>query len=303
MTNSKNIDLFYDLIDEAVMLVYNETKQSYLEALVRVIDGLIGTIDDKGLSHEVINALEDTYLRISKTMFLNEEIRTSFNLLVIKGLKVSPYKLDIVTPDSLNFIIANIVNRFSNEYDTILDITMGIGNLLNTIANFCNHELKLIGVEKESLLADLARCGANLLEIESLIYCNDPLDINNLYPNIVVGDLGNFNGEEYKLLLNQVNSLDDEGLFIFVINNDFFTNPGVLELKDNFNGTLYGLIVLPDTMFKDASKKKSILIGTKNKINEQMMIVNMPSLSLEDRVIETMNIINQMIDKLKGMIR
>lgn len=303
MTNSKNIDIFYDLIDEAVMLVYNETNLSYLESLVRVLDGLVDSFNDQGISVDTVKLIDEIYDRVSKTMFLNEEIRIAFSLLAIKGLKDTSYRLDIVTPDSLNFIIANIVNHFSNDGDVLLDITMGIGNLLSTIHNFSSNKLKIVGVEKEAILSEVARVGFNINEIESMIYCNDPVDANNLSPNIVIGDLDNLNNNEYKIVLNQVESLEEDGLFVFLIKNDFFTSINIKDFKEKFNGTFLGLIILPDSMFKDSTNKKSILIGTKKKIDEQMLIVNMPSLSEEDKVINTIKTINEMIDKLKGMIR
>ncbi|MFA5543329.1 MAG: hypothetical protein WDA47_06110 [Bacilli bacterium] len=303
MTNSKNIDTFYDLIDEAVMLVYNEVSTSYLQSLVRVVDGLLESLDDKGLTKETISKIEDIYKQIEKTIFSNEDIRIAFSLLAIKGLKDSSFRLDVVTPDSINFIIANIINHFSKDGDILLDLTMGVGNLVSTISNMSENKLKIIGVEQDSVLAEVSRVGCNLLEIDSLIYCNNPVDIKNLNSHIVVGDLDNLDGNEYQIILNQINSLEDDGIFVFLINNDFFFNPKINEFKEMFNGKLYGLIVLPQTMFKDSSKMKSLLIGTKSEINEQMMIVNMPSLSDEDKVIDTINTVNQMIDKLKGMIR
>ena len=39
--NAKNIDIFYDLIDEACMIYYSELHLDYLNAFVEVADDII----------------------------------------------------------------------------------------------------------------------------------------------------------------------------------------------------------------------------------------------------------------------
>lgn len=305
--DSKNIDIFYDYIDEAAMLIYQDTHLPYLQALVRAIDGLVGNLNDSMLSMETIGKLDEIYDELAKINFLNEEVRIAFELLVIKGLKDSnKYPLDMITPDAIGYLFSNIVNRYTDENDLVLDIGVGTGNLIYTIHNYSEKKLNFYGIEKDELLCNLSRVSAEAQAIDINIFCNDALDGLGFKVNMIVCDIVHDGSEEYlpyKILDTYVNNLEDDGLFMFLIDNDFFSQPNLNDFKTNFVGSLLGLIVLPETMFKSAEKCKSVLIGSKKKIDDDILIVNFPSLKDEAKVKETIEIINEWIEKLKGIVK
>ena len=102
--NAKNIDIFYDLIDEACMIYYSELHLDYLNAFVEVADDIINQDDDFNLSDESIEKLNEIYNKIYDLQLLNEEIRLGITLLLIKGLKHKNAPLDIVTPDTIGYL-------------------------------------------------------------------------------------------------------------------------------------------------------------------------------------------------------
>lgn len=305
--DSKNIDIFYDYIDEASLLIYQDARISYLASLVRAIDGLVGNLNDNMLSMETIDKLDKIYDTLAKVNFLNEEVRIAFELLVIKGLKDSSiYPLDIITPDAIGYIFSNIINRYAKDDDEILDIGLGTGNLLYTISNYSKMKLNLIGIEKEELLCEIARVSAEAQAIDVNIYCNDALDGFGHKVDLIIGDIVNDDKEgylPYKLLNTYINNLEEDGIFAILVSNDFFAQKELNYFRTNFIGSLLGLIVLPDTMFKSEDKKKSILIGSKKKIDDDLLIVNFPSLKDGAKVKETIEIINEWIEKLKGIVK
>ena len=59
--DNKRIDIFYDQVDKACMILYNELKIDYIKALTRVSRDLVHELDEMGLSDEAITDLNDIY--------------------------------------------------------------------------------------------------------------------------------------------------------------------------------------------------------------------------------------------------
>ena len=72
--------------------------------------------------------------------------------------------LEIMTPEYINYIIGYIVNSyFKNQKQiSLLDVEVGTGNLITTVANFIENETNLIGVENNKLLINLCKANCEL---------------------------------------------------------------------------------------------------------------------------------------------
>ena len=313
MIDQKNVDLYFDYIDNACLIIYEETHLDYLDCLIRVGNDIIEGVNDTGLSSESINKLEEIYERIFSHSFLNEEIRLAMQLLIVKGFKHhDSFSLDLMTPDSICYLFAFIISLYFDDEKriTILDTALGTGNLINAISNFCtreNYDLSLIGIEKEQKLAELAKVNTDLQGNEIQIYLNDALSPNYFLADVIIGDIDtNYIDDKYfpYLLINRfIDNLNEDGIFIYLIANDFFNQKDVKEFKNAFSGTFLGLIVLPDTLFQDNVVGKSILIGTNKRINNyDMLVMNLASLVDKEKVQESINNITEWIINLKGMI-
>ena len=99
--------------------------------------------------------------------------------------------------------------------------------------------------------------------------------INNC-ANIVIGDFGE-SKDVYEIIKLRLDNLADDGFFVYVVNNDFFTD-APKDFKDvvSSKATLVGLIVLPSVFTNQDHIGKSILIGRKGELLDyQMSIIKM----------------------------
>lgn len=309
---SNNVDLFYDSIDEACLILYEQLQLKYLDCLLRVGNDILHGINESGLAPETINQLDAIYQHLFKYTFVNEDIRQALQLLIIKAFKHENLPLDLMTPDAIAYLMAFLVGMFFDKQNiiNILDIGVGTGNLINAISNFLtkdDYQLKLFGIEREERFARLAQVNTDLQGNEMQIFLNDVLSPNYLHADVIIGDLDAYytNDEYYPyLVINQyVNKLTEKGFFIYLIDNDFFNKQGVDKFREQFTGTMLGLIVLPEQMFQKNIIGKSILIGTNMQLNKyDMMVISLSSLTDNILTQKGIDSISKWINDLKGMI-
>ena len=263
----ENYDLFYDILDEACMLLYEELNLNYLDALIRVSDDIIDGLDDSKLDMEAISKLEAIYNKLEGHTFSNEDIRLAFNLLLVKGLKHANYRLDILIPDSVGLIFASIIRKFFAKFPSInmLEVNAKTANLTNTIANFLDLDTYCFAQEDDSKLASLIKASSNLQDRNIVVYNNKVLDPLEISADVIIGHLASKVEEgkyvPYKAASRMMRYLEEDGLFVFLIDNDFFSYPDLSDFKNSFTGTLLGLLMLPESMFT-STITKSILIGS-----------------------------------------
>ena len=282
---STNFDLFYDIVDEACMLLYEELNLNYVDCLIRASSDILDHIDDSRLDIKKVDQLEKIYAKLDGHTFSNEDIRLAFNLLLIKAFKHANYPLDIIIPDSVALIFAYIIRKFYEKYRMInmLEVDAKTANLTNTIANFIDIDTYCFAQEEDNKLANLLKASSNLQDRNIVVYNNkilDPLEVN---VDLVIGHLASKVEDNkyipYKAISKLMRYLEEDGIFVFLIDNDFFSYPDLQEFKSSFTGTLLGLLILPETMFK-SSITKSILIGSKKQIADfEMLVANIPSLN------------------------
>jgi site-specific DNA-methyltransferase (adenine-specific) len=308
MNDNKNVDVFYNHVDNACMIIHEALKVDYLTCLIRVGNDILNETDETGLSDEVISNLNTIYQAIMNQGFINEEVRQAMELLIVKGFKHSEkYGLDLMTPDAIGYLFAYIINKLLTREAVIMDVALGTSNLLNVISNFREHLSHLIGIEKEEELVKLAKVNCDLQNNDITIYYNDCLKPIYELCDLVVGDLDTYevDGQYFPyLVVNKfLDNLNDDGYFIYLIPNDFFNQKGNMEFKQNLDGTILGLIVLPESMFNNKYVGKSIIIGTKKSLEAvDMMVVRFPSLSEQTIVKTTIEKIDKWIENLKGMM-
>jgi site-specific DNA-methyltransferase (adenine-specific) len=319
MTNK--VDLFFDLFDEAAMLLVTGQGIDYLEAINRTAQMFCNNEADAKADPETQKRLEEILNVAAAEDFLKEEIRLALELLLIKGFKAENQRLDLMTPDTVNYLISRVVNRkfsdIGNKQLTILDTALGTGNQLQAIANNLSDETTLVGIEKEDLLVKLAASSAELQNNEIRIYFQDALVPVYDLADLVIGDLDSYQYSDvpavahplydqgvryfpYLVIASRLVNLKDNGYFIYVIENDFFSQAKVdvfrSYLKDQ--ATLMGLMVLPPSMFKSGAVGKSILIGKKASLRSwNMTVLQLTSLS-QDQIPALFQKIDKFTDNL-----
>ncbi len=293
----KNIDLYYDLFDESIMLLYDKLGIDYLHGFLRVYNDIsLNQINTHLLEDEDVEKLEELEKKITEVDLLNEEIRKALILIVVKGLKHCKMSLDNMTPDQICYIFANIIKIISDNNNgllTVLDVNMGTGNLLNLIANNLDREYQLIGIEKDEELVRVAEAMSDLQGNDIMLCFNDCLDNIEIKADIIIGDLDcSYQNDKYlpyEIINKYQNSFKDENkknnFMIFMVDNDFFAQRDIEKFKQDFKGTLCGLIVLPQDLFKN--KGKSILIVNQKYFESfDTMLINWPRPDEEEKLFD-----------------
>ena len=304
--DNKKVDLFYDLIDKACMIYYNDIKRDYLEAFISFTNALINGLDEPKLSNKAVQKLEKIINQISSQDFLNEEVRLAVELVLIKGYKHRNLLLDFLTPDGVSYIFSFIVNSIINndpkykdldddDFDevVVMDTVMGAGNMLNTIINNGVRNITGIGIERDILLANLAKSLAEIIDNDIIVNVQDAKVKFNALADIIVGDFGETE-DVYDIILARLDNILNNGYFAYMVNNDFFTK-ATNEFKEALlkEATLMGLIVLPSNFVKKGHVGKSIIVGKKEILKDyQMSIISI------DENLSDMNNVAKKINKM-----
>lgn len=306
--DNKKVDLFYDLIDKACMIYYNDIKRDYLEAFISFTNALINGLDEPKLSSKAVQKLEKIINQISSQDFLNEEVRLAVELVLIKGYKHRNLLLDFLTPDGVSYIFSFIVNSIINndpkykdldddDFDevVVMDTVMGAGNMLNTIINNGARSITGIGIERDILLANLAKSLAEIIDNDIIVNVQDAKIKFNALADIIVGDFGETE-DVYDIILARLDNILNNGYFAYMVNNDFFTK-ATNEFKEALlkEATLMGLIVLPSNFVKKGHVGKSIIVGKKEILKDYQMSV----ISIDENLSDMNNVakkINKMFE-------
>lgn len=316
--DSKIVDKLYDDFDEACMLLYEELDLDYLSALKRVSSDLLEGINDSKLSDEALSKLESIYQAIlNSNIDTKDEIRIVLQLLSIKAFKHLNYPLDIMVPDTISYLIGDIISKkYHNKNISILDTTLKGANMLLTINNYLNNQHNLLyGIEEDEKLIDLAIATSNILSSPIEIFYQDILKGIPNKVDVVIGNLESYDYEKshdsslyrqgvrytpYLISEARLENLNLGSYFVYLISNDFFSKPDC-ELYKSFlesQATLVGLIVLPNSIVQANQIGKSILIGKKEVLQDfDMMIVNIKNFERET-LKEAIYNINKMLEKI-----
>jgi len=312
----KNVDLIFDILDEAALIYYDNLKLDYLTALTEINKNLNFDEYDTKLSDEVIKKLEELYKPFMENNFLNEEIRLALELYTVKGLKHNNYPPATMIPDFINYLYVLIIKKLFDYGISLLDTNLGTANLLATINNHFDYELNLVGIEEDPLLLNYASAFMSLQQIPIKIYYQNILTKILDVVDVVVGEFRSFvidddlkiDNELYKqniryfpylVIASRLENIRDDGYFIHIVDNDFFKHQDFSTFNNYLQkyGYIAGIIMLP----KEVVKKeigKSIIIGKKTQHKNDVLIVEMSGVSKE-QVADATQKINLMIEKIK----
>lgn len=301
------VDQFYDIIDECCMRLNEKLHLNYFDCLIRVANDILYDINVSKLEEEDLNFLEEKYDQLSNVKITNEEVRLTMQLLIIKAMKHINMNLEIMTPDYINYIIGYLINSYYkgvNSEISVLDVEVGTGNLINTIANYSDLSIDLIGIDNNKNLINLCKANTELQNNDIDLYFQDTLTTFLDEVDVVVGDLDcvtvNDKYYPYEIILNYLPNLSNDGLFIYLIENDFFAKEQINDFKKEFEGTFLGLIVLPQNLFNEKHIGKSLLVGTSRKLTSfEMMIMQLSDLNNKEKFYNDLEEIQNWIKKIK----
>ena len=287
MENS-NLEVFFDIMLEAIDYLYSVTHKSYFELYKMVVEKITGD-PDLDLLDDDMQKLEDIIKPVYDLNLNQEEIRKVIQSLMLKGFKEESMANSSMTPDTIGMLFAYFISKFESNKKklNILDPLVGVGNLLFTIKNYIPNEVELYGVEHDSKIVDILKLNSELLQNELNIYFEDTFNFNKSNMDYVVSDIDFYDLDvdntyfPYKLVNHYINLLNDGGYMILCIPNDFFDFDKDHKFKEELSkiGTIIGLIELPDEAIK-SSLGKSILIIKKEVLDDKKcLMVKLPSFS------------------------
>ncbi|MBY6050910.1 class I SAM-dependent methyltransferase [Cytobacillus firmus] len=300
-------DLF-TILNETAVIMQEELHCTYLEALAETGENLFHeSILQDELSELTVKRLRKSYEAIDLSSCTKEEIRKSFQLAILKGMKENVQPNHQMTPDAVGMLMGYLVEKFIQDKSfRLLDPAVGTGNLLTTVINHQSGKvIEANGIEIDDLLIKLAYINANLQEHPIQFFNQDslePLFIESA--DAVVSDLpvgyypNDVRSAEYKLKADEghsyshhlfieqsMNHVRSGGYLFFIIPNGMFESDQAPKLHEFIkkNAYIQGLIQLPLTMFKNEKAAKSIFILQKKGEGvtppKQALLVNLPSLS------------------------
>lgn len=316
-------DLF-TIFNETAAILQEELSITYLEALAETGENLFQqSVLQDGLSELSVKRLKKSYEGFQLSRYPREEIRKSFQLSVLKGMKESVQPNHQMTPDTVGMLIGYLVSKFvSSSFIRLLDPAIGTGNLLTTVINQqTDKTVEGIGVDIDDLLVKLAYVNANLQEHPLQLFNQDSLEALFIDPvDAVVSDLpvgyypNDIGASQYKLKSDEghsyahhlfieqsVNYTKDGGYLFLVIPNGLFESKEAPKLHEYLKEHVHiqAILQLPSTMFRNKDSMKSILIlqkkGVGAKQPKQVMLVNLPSLSVATEVEKILKKIDQWI--------
>ncbi|WP_077214244.1 class I SAM-dependent methyltransferase [Bacillus dakarensis] len=316
-------DLF-SIFNETAAILQEELSITYLEALAETGENLFQqSILQEGLSELTVKRLKKSYDSFQLSKYPKEEIRKSFQLAALKGMKESVQPNHQMTPDTVGMLIGYLVSKFVDSSPIrLLDPAVGTGNLLTTVINQqTNKTVEGIGVDIDDLLVKLAYVNANLQEHPLQLFNQDSLEALFIDPvDAIVSDLpvgyypNDAGASQYKLKSDEghsyahhlfieqsVNYSKDGGYLFLVIPNGLFESKEAPKLHEYLQEHVYiqAILQLPSTMFRNKDSMKSILIlqkkGAEAKQPKQVLLVNLPSLSIATEVDKILRKIDQWI--------
>ena len=304
-------NFLFDVLDQVGLIYYQELNISYLAALSEINNNLNNNLYNEKISDELKKKLEFIYKPLLNKDYSKESLRFALELYSIKGLKHLNYSKFLMTPDFVNYIFAIIVNElFQVQELTILDPNLGTANLLATIANNYNGELKLVGIDFDHVLVNLGSSFLSLLQYYNQIYFQDTFMSINLQADLIVSDLDQYLANEvpiieeydldnyqYLVILKHLENLKEYGYFIYLVDNDFFSKDyKKFQEYINVDARVLGVIRLPEELTQEEHLGKSIIIGKKTKENiEDIKLVQFSGLGAIE--------IKASINKIKTLIK
>ena len=337
--NNETILKIVDTFDECAMMYFDGTTDelyentditnynverphtNFFECLLKCVgyflDGDELKVDEEEIEKQIKEKLDNFKEYLENNGVNSEEVRRAFLLLDIKGFKNVNFPLDLITPDAIAIIIAELVKySCSKEKLNLLDFNFGVGNLAFTIVNQLEKDIHLIGFDNHSLMASISTMKANMMNTMLDMYHEDCLDFLPSEVDVVVSDLATYDYENdlyhsnlYEkgvryfpyLAIEHFLELKGEVTYIYLIDKDFFAQKGNDLFREMLRdkGMISCLIALPENFFLNDTFTKSILVlkNTPSTVHSSTEIFILPPLSDNKSFIQVMNKIEEHLKK------
>lgn len=316
----EEIETNFNQINETIDILQKSLEITYLDAFIETSNNLLdnkSTHVEAGLPNERdVKILNQIYKRMNLESLSSEDVRKVIQLVLLKATrqeKIQPNHQ--MTPDTIGFLVAFVLEKLmgTNKVFSLLDITVGSGNLLTTILNQMsadNFEIsKAYGVDNDDTMLSIAGLSGQLQRLSLDLFHQDAIDdLIVKKADVVIADLpigyypldarvAHFEtraaeGHSYvhHLLIEQsIKYMNDGGFGVYLVPTGLFETEEAKKLLAYIqsNAYLQGLLNLPVNLFSSANSRKSILILQKHGANsaqvDEVLLGDFPSLKDEEQ--------------------
>lgn len=308
MNKTTPVEELFTVFNETAGMIQEELSCTYLEALAETGENMFhGSILQDELSEITVKRLKKGYETIKLDSFSKEEIRKSFQLAILKGMKEMIQPNHQMTPDAVGLLMGYLVNKFVQKQEFhLLDPAVGTGNLLTTVINQQNNKtVQATGIDIDDVLIKLSYVNANLQQHPIRLFNQDSLEplfiqgadavVSDLpvgyYPNDLRAADYEMKAEQghtyaHHLFIEQsMRHVKDGSYLFFIVPNRLFESEQAPKLHEYIknHAHIQGLLQLPFTLFKNEKSAKSIFILQKKgegvRPPKQVLLASFPSLS------------------------
>lgn len=281
-----NMELFYDCLDESNNYLHDVFHLPYFELLEMTVKNILeNDVCQEFEDESRIKGLKKIYKKIKDVDFSVEDVRKAMQSIVLRGFKEMNIPNGNTTPDTLGILISYLITKIHGEKElSIFDPLCGTGNLLFTVHNYLDKDLKLFACDNDLWMTKITAMTSDLLNVETEVYYQDcrSLYLNNIdsiicdMPHKVYEDNKYF---PYEAILHFKDSLKEDGSLIAIVENDFFDYDKDQEFKKELlkSMSILGLIELPEEMFKVGKPKLILVLQKKILKDAKCFMVKLPS--------------------------
>lgn len=323
----EKIEALFSWFDQTAEMIVTSQDEPYLDCLAHAMEILfykeVSNIDDELTVKKIEKKLEN----INLNDFQQSDIRKAVQMAILKGMKHHTQQQHLITPEAVALFIGYLSDKFMSQHNkvTLFDPACGTSNLLTTVISQLNlnKSVEAYGSDVDPTLMRLSLANANLQKMEIEFFQQDSLRPFLLAPvDLVVSDLpvgyypDDVNASQFVLkseeghayahhlfIEQSLKYTKEAGYLIFLIPNFLFTSDQAEQLQTFLkeHAHIYGLLQLPESIFKSKANAKSILVLQKKGPNtvtpKQPLLVQLPSFKNEKAMADIIGQMNAWFSK------
>ncbi len=300
-----NVERLYNFLDEITEQIGHQMEQPYLDSLALVLEYFFTGETAEELSEFALQHLRKKAGEVEISSFDREEIRKSIQLAALKGMQGATQQQHLITPDTVAMFAGYLANKLmkGREQIRLFDPACGTGNLLTAVHNQLEQQTVPFGSEVDATLIRIALMSANFQQIDMELFHQDSLRpflmesadliVSDLpvgyYPDDIIAADFELKAEEghsyaHHLLIEQsIKYTKEGGYLVLVIPNFLFDSDQASQLNAFLqkNAHIFGIVQLPENIFKSEQNAKSIFLlqkkGQDTKAPKEALMAKLPS--------------------------
>lgn len=310
----ESVELLQDALDTSFFDAYIENNENRMDGQkVRVIEDVP--------KKEVVEKIETLYNSLEQLELTQEDRRKITQLVLLKGsMKDGIQANHQLTPDGIGFLFVYILEQLAGKTKEIslLDISVGMGNLLYTImSNLDVAGLRTVGygVDVDDTLLNVAAVNQNWLNINAQLFHQDSIDPLLVDPvDFAIADLpiGYYPVDEkvkefavvadeghtyahHLLMEKAMNHVKPAGFGVFLVPSNLLETEQASLLTKWLKNKVYlqSVLKLPDSLFSQKGISKSIFIVQNREESaaqaKEVLLAELPSLKDNQSVLTFIN--------------